>query len=98
MTGFATHNRHLAAASAAGHHRAGRLLPKGTMRNRVRNLRLNRQRRKLLAYDDHTLSDIGYDRAELARTAGRRRLTGMQRMVGNIHMQDMHPEVSYIRH
>lgn len=70
----------------------------GTMRKRVKSLRLNRQLRKLLHYDDRMLSDIGYSRADLQRTLRTPRFSGMESAVGNIHLQDLHPKQYRVRH
>lgn len=68
------------------------------LRRHVRNRRTTRQLRKLQAYDDDTLSDIGASRDELGRSLNKRRSTRMDNNVGNIHMADMHPQGGYIRH
>lgn len=68
------------------------------MRKRVTGMRHRRQLRKLLAYDDHTLADIGYSRRDLRHALRLSRRSDIRPGIGNIHQQDMHPERACTRH
>lgn len=69
-----------------------------SMRKRVVSLRQRRQLRKLLSYDDHTLTDMGHSRAELLHTLHRSRRTPTAYQINNIHLQNMHPGQQQHRH
>lgn len=68
-------------------------------RRRLANLRQRRQLRKLLRYDDHLLTDIGYNRGDILRTL---RLSSNRQTVGtfdHLHsLQSMLPKSSRVQH
>lgn len=68
------------------------------VRRRVLGLRQRRQLRKLLAFDDRTLSDMGHNRAAILRTLHRPAHRSISGMISNIHLQNMHPEQPRMRH
>jgi len=65
---------------------------------RIRSRRQRRQLRKLLAYGDRTLSDLGYSRDQIHNALRIRCQDKNAFVLNNIHQQNMHPEQLRVRH